>query len=493
MAFSHFGLNVNAVLTFWIAYILTRPFGASSGDHLSQARSDGGLGPTNRARRYLATARLLRGSSKPVACRRLSSLLPGSPYVGPTNREEPENAQVIMASPRRGAMIEQEVVHDGASPAARETSPEHDRRSRAVWWCLWTWTAIWTGLRLPGGGGSWHYFAQGSRLLFGDDPGQGLHLYAAHPDLQIGPIAFLVATPLRLLGATPGRLLALTAMSLTGPLVLYALWRLAPAGTRQPSRLLTTGLLFLPVWAELVTHAGHLDDVLALLFAVAALHAVRSGHPVAAGLLVAASADAKPWAAAFAPLVLAVARPDRWRAAAACAAGVAVAWLPFLLYDGHTLTAASFAIPTATSSGLRALGFTYPRTPSWDRPAQLALGCLLGTLAVIRGRWPAVIVLATAARILLDPEVYSYYTAGILLGAVAYDLVASDRRWPWLTTGGLLMLHVARLVAHVAPISLHVLGLLRVGYVLVVVAVTLLPGSRRPMSGHDAGAAHACG
>ncbi|WP_285619380.1 hypothetical protein [Actinoallomurus iriomotensis] len=390
-------------------------------------------------------------------------------------------------------MIEQEVVHDGASPAARETSPEHDRRSRAVWWCLWTWTAIWTGLRLPGGGGSWHYFAQGSRLLFGDDPGQGLHLYAAHPDLQIGPIAFLVATPLRLLGATPGRLLALTAMSLTGPLVLYALWRLAPAGTRQPSRLLTTGLLFLPVWAELVTHAGHLDDVLALLFAVAALHAVRSGHPVAAGLLVAASADAKPWAAAFAPLVLAVARPDRWRAAAACAAGVAVAWLPFLLYDGHTLTAASFAIPTATSSGLRALGFTYPRTPSWDRPAQLALGCLLGTLAVIRGRWPAVIVLATAARILLDPEVYSYYTAGILLGAVAYDLVASDRRWPWLTTGGLLMLHVARLVAHVAPISLHVLGLLRVGYVLVVVAVTLLPGSRRPMSGHDAGAAHACG
>lgn len=37
-----FGLN--AVLAFWMAYILTRPLGASVGDYLSQARADGGLG-----------------------------------------------------------------------------------------------------------------------------------------------------------------------------------------------------------------------------------------------------------------------------------------------------------------------------------------------------------------------------------------------------------------------------------------------------------------
>ena len=37
-------LKLNAVLTFWIAYILTRPLGASIGDYLSQAHSDGGLG-----------------------------------------------------------------------------------------------------------------------------------------------------------------------------------------------------------------------------------------------------------------------------------------------------------------------------------------------------------------------------------------------------------------------------------------------------------------
>lgn len=37
-------LGGNAVLTFWIGYILTRPFGAALGDLLTQARAYGGLG-----------------------------------------------------------------------------------------------------------------------------------------------------------------------------------------------------------------------------------------------------------------------------------------------------------------------------------------------------------------------------------------------------------------------------------------------------------------
>jgi len=37
-------LGADAVLTFWLAYILTRPLGASLGDLLSQARAYGGLG-----------------------------------------------------------------------------------------------------------------------------------------------------------------------------------------------------------------------------------------------------------------------------------------------------------------------------------------------------------------------------------------------------------------------------------------------------------------
>lgn len=41
---AHFRFRLNAVLAFWIAYILTRPLGASLGDYLSQHRVDGGLG-----------------------------------------------------------------------------------------------------------------------------------------------------------------------------------------------------------------------------------------------------------------------------------------------------------------------------------------------------------------------------------------------------------------------------------------------------------------
>ena len=44
VALAFYALKLNAVLAFWIAYILTRPFGASIGDWLSQPASNGGLG-----------------------------------------------------------------------------------------------------------------------------------------------------------------------------------------------------------------------------------------------------------------------------------------------------------------------------------------------------------------------------------------------------------------------------------------------------------------
>ena len=41
---AHLKLGLNAVVAFWAAYILTRPFGASMGDFLTAAPRDGGLG-----------------------------------------------------------------------------------------------------------------------------------------------------------------------------------------------------------------------------------------------------------------------------------------------------------------------------------------------------------------------------------------------------------------------------------------------------------------
>jgi uncharacterized membrane-anchored protein len=44
VAVLHFGLKLNAILSFWLAYILTRPLGASIGDYLASPIEEGGLG-----------------------------------------------------------------------------------------------------------------------------------------------------------------------------------------------------------------------------------------------------------------------------------------------------------------------------------------------------------------------------------------------------------------------------------------------------------------
>ena len=57
IALAHYRLRLNAVLSFWLAYILTRPLGASIGDFLSQPTKDGGrgLGPGVTSYIFLAT------------------------------------------------------------------------------------------------------------------------------------------------------------------------------------------------------------------------------------------------------------------------------------------------------------------------------------------------------------------------------------------------------------------------------------------------------
>ena len=44
IAFAYYVLNIDGILAFWLAYILTRPLGASFGDLLSQPVEYGGLG-----------------------------------------------------------------------------------------------------------------------------------------------------------------------------------------------------------------------------------------------------------------------------------------------------------------------------------------------------------------------------------------------------------------------------------------------------------------
>jgi uncharacterized membrane-anchored protein len=55
----YYWLEMDAVLAFWLAYILTRPLGASIGDGLSQSSTNGGLGLGTTGTSYIFLASIL--------------------------------------------------------------------------------------------------------------------------------------------------------------------------------------------------------------------------------------------------------------------------------------------------------------------------------------------------------------------------------------------------------------------------------------------------
>ncbi|HVV21032.1 MAG TPA: hypothetical protein VHF06_16470, partial [Pseudonocardiaceae bacterium] len=266
-------------------------------------------------------------------------------------------------------------------------------------------------------------------------------------------------------------------MTLTGMVVLLVIEHIAGVAPPRDAPSWTTTLTmlvgggsFVLSWEMLAVHFAHLDDVLALALLAAAALAVTYGSPTLAGVCVGLASDAKPWALACAALLLAFHGRARWRALTTGAIVVVLAWAPFVLADPRTLhAAASFAIPNVPASGLRALGVTVASTPSWDRPVQIALGCLLGAAAVARGRWPAVLALGIGARIALDPSVYTYYTAGLALGVLWWDLVAHRRPIPLLSTLCFTGITLVLVITHNA----RTLGELRLWTVLVATVVML--------------------
>lgn len=346
----------------------------------------------------------------------------------------------------------------------------HTGGLRRVWVVLACWTVFWSLLAAQGGAYSWHYFALGARLLTTPGlPGGGLHVYAVHPELQIGPLALLTAIPV---SAGGGDVLAQFLLTGCGLLLLKALadlrGRLTGVAVR-PMLLLATGMLMLPIWCQVASHFTHLDDALALAFCVAAVAAVATERPYVAAVALAASIDSKPWALGFVALLLALPRERRWRAAALTAAGVVLAWLPFVVADPRTLQLGRFTIDNVDDSALRALGVHAANTPSWDRPAQLLLGVAVAAVCVARGRWSAVPLAVITSRLLLDPETYAYYSSGLLVATAMVDLLRPSRRLPMSTAAAFAWFLLNRYGALALPSA--ALGALRASYCLAVLTV----------------------
>lgn len=368
------------------------------------------------------------------------------------------------------------------------------------------WTAVWFAILARHGGIAWIFFVKGSSLLFtGNYNGHNrpgfLHLYANYPGFQIGPAAFGAAQVIRNVvpgqpvGPYQGVVLAQLVMSAIGLLTLVVIRRIAllarpELAGRRDFRLtfLGGGAVFMIAWMELAVAYGHLDDSLALSLAAAAILAAIQGHPVLTGLAIGLAVDAKPWALIFLPVLLltgGMARwrsPDRaavpirdslpaWAASAACAAAViAAAWLPFFIAVPRTVRALHYTIANMPDSALHALGVNNLQTPHWDRQAQIIVACALALIAISKRRWPAVLLLGAGARVALDPGVHGYYTAGIMAGALLWDLLGSRRPAPIWTTIAFAALNLVPLLTTSHPVRGDFRLLLVVAFSLVILA-----------------------
>ena len=307
-------------------------------------------------------------------------------------------------------------------------------RRLVPWAGVAAWTALWAWMQSNPSGLSWHFFVTGSHVLF---QGSGLNLYADHPELQIGPLAFVVAAPLAVIGdaAQPVALMVMTAGGLA------CLYLIAPlvSPPHHQLRVFLAALLLMPAWTVLSVRFGHLDDVLALVLAVGALRAVASNRAALAGLALGGAAAAKPWALGFLPLLLVLDRP-RLAALGTALASIVAAWAPFLIANPATLAALRPPVGVAPSSGLHALGYRGDVIPAWDRGAQFVLGPLAAMAPVLRGRWPGLFLVAVAVRLALDPKDNPYYIGGAALAAVIFDLLGTRQIVPWATIVTVLVL-----------------------------------------------------
>jgi hypothetical protein len=146
----------------------------------------------------------------------------------------------------------------------------------------------------------------------------------------------------------------------------------------------------------------------------------------------------KPWGIIFLPITLASRRRDiRAPIIAGLIAGVV--WLPFIIGAPDSLKALRPTVNVFADSVMHLFGVTSESMPDWLRVAQL-LGCLaVASVLALKRRPESIVAAAIALRLASDPATWSYYTPGLVVGVLVWDLL--DRRaFPWITLAAVVAL-----------------------------------------------------
>ena len=335
---------------------------------------------------------------------------------------------------------------------ARGGAPKRDIPGwfvRHPWWTLGVWTLILAAVHVPSHGASWHYLETGVTALFAPHP---LALFALHPQLQMGPLTFVLGFPFVLvLHGIIGEVAVMVLMLVVGLLTVREI-RLLAGDRLNASEWLIAGIIAMAGWTELAVRWGHLDDAMALYLGVLGLRRVVSGNVFLASVFLALAVDFKPWAVPFVAFLFLAPRRRWLPIALVWAAIVGIVWAPFVFGDPATLKALKYGIPIDRASTLRLL---YPGggvTPAWDRYAQFVIGFALAAVAIWRKRWASAFMIVIVVRLLLDPGTKNYYDAGLLVAVAIFDVVTSVTVIPWATIVAAVLVYLpSYYLVHVPP------------------------------------------
>jgi hypothetical protein len=270
----------------------------------------------------------------------------------------------------------------------------------------------------------------------------GTHVFAAHPGAQTGPVSLTVVRVLDSIGTWSFPVF----VGALGAVVVLVAGRLDGARRRSTAALAVGGAVLVVWWRAFVFH-GHPDDALVLTIAVVALLLVQRDRRTAAAVAVGIALAVKPWAVLLVPITLAPSTHgrigERLRGPLTSMAVGAALWSPFVVAEPSTLSNLKPNVWLAPDSVLRLLtGGRFAEPPSWLRGVQLLAMVAAAGWVVVRGRPASVLLVGVATRMLLDPGTWPYYSVGLVLGALVWDLEESEFALPiaTLATSALLPL-----------------------------------------------------